>query len=373
MNNPPPPQVHSTILVIDLAAIKHNLHHFRSKLAQETKLMVMVKALAYGSSQFEVAHLLQHCPVDYLAVAYTDEGVALREKGITLPILVTNPMPATLLTLLHYQLEPALYSLNCVKALVDLLASQNKSMSVHLKLETGMHRLGLAETDIEELIQILQANPAIQVKSIYSQLAAAGAQQHDAYTQAQVALFQQLAHYIEQHLGIQAIKHILNTVGILRFPTYQFDMVRLGIGLYGVGVDAETQRHLQVASTLKTTILQLKEIPQGATIGYGRKGIAQRPMKIATLAIGYADGFNRALGNGQGKVWIQGQLAPVVGDVCMDVTMVDVTDIKAQEGDEVVIFGKELPIAEVAAAAGTMAYELLTSVGERVQRIYYPS
>ena len=364
-------KVHSTVLEVDLDAISHNLSFFQSKLNKETQIMVVVKALAYGSSSFEIAYLLQHHRVDYLAVTCADEGVALREKGIIIPIMIMNPTPASFPTLLGYQLEPALYSLKLLRALADFLASQDRRISIHLKLETGMHRLGLEGADMKELVLLLRTIPAIQVKSIYSHLAAAGAQQHDAYTHAQVKSFRQLAHHLEQSLGIQLTKHILSTTGILRFPEHQFDMVRLGIGLYGVGVDEETQRRLVVASTLKTVISQIKQIPQGATIGYERKGVAQRPMKVATLAIGYADGFSRALGNGQGKVWINGQLAPIVGHVCMDMTMVDVTDIDTEEGDEVIIFGRELPITEVAAAASTIPYEVLTNVSERVKRVYY--
>lgn len=366
-------KVHSTVLEVDLDAISHNLSVFQDKLNKKTKMMVIVKALAYGSSSFAIAHLLQHHCVDYIAVAYADEGIALREKGITLPIMVMNPTPTSFPALLSYQLEPALYSLKLLKALIEFLAAQNSGISAHLKLETGIHRLGLEGADMKELVLLLRTAPAIQVKSIYSHLAAAGTQQHDAYTHAQVKLFKQLAQHLEQSLSTQLTKHILSTTGILRFPEYQFDMVRLGIGLYGVSTDEGAQRHLAVANTLKTVISQIKQVPQGATIGYERKGVAQRPMQVAVLAIGYADGFSRALGNGQGKVWINGQLAPVVGHVCMDMTMVDVTDIDTEEGDEVIIFGRERPIAEVAAAAGTIAYEVLTNVSERVKRVYYTS
>ena len=370
MYHPSSAKVHSSVLSIDLAAIKHNLDYFRSKLAPATKLMAMVKAWAYGSGYVEVSHLLQHCQVDYLAVAYADEGVVLRERGITLPIMVTNPIPTTFATLTKYQLEPVLHSLSLVKALAEFASAQNQPISVHLKLETGMHRLGFPKIDLAMLVRLLQKNSLLQVKSIYSHLAAAITPQHDAYTQAQVALFQQLALDLEKKLNTQTIKHILNTAGILRFPTYQFDMVRLGRGLYGIGINEGMQHSLQLASTLKTVILQIKSLSPGATIGYDRKGIAQRPMKIATLAIGYADGLNRALGNGKGKVWIHGQLAPVVGDICMDMTMVDVTDIDTQEGDEVVIFGREFPINNVAEMVGTIPQELLVNVSERVRRIY---
>lgn len=364
-------KIHSTVLEVDLDAIAHNLNFFRSRLAKGTKLMAVVKALAYGSSSFEIAHLLQYHRVDYLAVAYTDEGVLLREHGITLPIMVMNPTPESFDQLLAYDLEPEVYSLRLLHTLRDFLASRNKPINVHLKLETGMHRLGFEESELSALGQVLRATPALHVVGIMSHLAASSAPKHDAYTQHQFALFTKLARRIEQAQGIRTIKHLLNTAGLLRFPEYQLDMVRLGIGLYGVGVGEEIQKHLQVASTLKTVVSQIKLIPQGATVGYGRQGLAHKEMKMATIAIGYADGFSRALGNGKGSVWINGHLAPIVGDVCMDMSMVDVTDIPVAEGDAVIIFGKELPIAEVAKAMHTIAYEVLTNVSERVKRVYY--
>ena len=362
---------HNTVLEVDLGAIAHNLHFFRSKIACHTKVMVMVKAFAYGSSNCEVAQLLQHAKVDYLAVTYADEGVNLREHGITVPIMVMNPMPASFHRLISYQLEPVLYSLELLASLREFLTKQQAHLSAHIKLETGMNRLGFGIQDIDQLVHILQNTPSIHIQSMMSHLAAAGMPQHDAYTHQQAQLFQQLAHDIEQKLGIKVLKHLLNTAGMLRFPAYQFDMVRLGIGLYGVGVNEKVQPALQIASHLKTTISQIKQISQGATIGYARKGLAHGPKKVATLAIGYADGFSKAFGNGQGKVWINGQLAPVLGEVCMDMCMVDVSHIPAQQGDEVVIFGKEYAIAQVAKSAHTIAYEILTNVSERVKRIYY--
>ena len=253
----------------------------------------------------------------------------------------------------------------------DFLRHRNKHVNIHLKLETGMHRLGFEEREFGTLVQLLRTTPALRVVGIMSHLAASEDQRHDAYTKLQLELFMKLSAYIEQKLGIHAIKHLLNSSGILRFPDYQLDMVRVGIGLYGVGVGEKMQQYLEVASTLKTIISQIKVIAQGATVGYGRRGFAQRNMRLATLAIGYADGFSRALGNGRGSVWINGYLAPIVGDVCMDMSMVDITNIPAAEGDEVIIFGKELPLAKVAAAMGTIPHEVLTNVSERVKRIYY--
>jgi alanine racemase len=364
-------KIHSTVLEVDLDAVTHNLNFFRNRLARGTQLMAVVKALAYGSSSFEIAHLLQYHRVDYLAVAYADEGVLLREHGITLPIMVMSPTPESFDKLLAYDLTPEVYSLKLLHALRDFLAIRNKHINIHLKLETGMHRLGFEASELSTLVQVLCATPALHVVGIMSHLAASADQQHDAYTKRQFASFMQLAHYIEQKLGIHTIKHLLNSSGVLRFPEYQLDMVRLGIGLYGVGVSEEMQQHLEVASTLKTVISQIKLIFQGETIGYGRQGFAKNDMRLATLAIGYADGFSRALGNGRGSVWINGHVAPIVGDICMDMSMVDVTNIPAAEGDEVIIFGKEFPIAAIAAAMATIPYEVLTNVSERVKRVYY--
>jgi Alr-MurF fusion protein len=309
--------------------------------------------------------------VDYLAVAYADEGVLLREHGITLPIMVMNPTPESFDKLLAYGLEPEVYSLKLLCALRDFLASRNKHINVHLKLETGMNRLGFEERELSTLVHLLQTAPSLRIVGIMSHLAASADSQHDVYTKHQFALFTKQAAYIEQKLSIHTLKHLLNSSGIFRFPEYQLDMVRLGIGLYGVGVREELQQYLEVASTLKTVISQIKMIPSGTTIGYGRRGIAKNDIRLATLAIGYADGFSRSLGNGKGSVWINGHVAPTVGDICMDMSMVDVTNIPASEGDEAIIFGKELPIAEISAAMGTIPYEVLTKVSERVKRVYY--
>ena len=364
-------KIHSTVLEVDLSAVVHNLNFFRSQLTPGTRLMAMVKALAYGSSSFEIPHLLQYHRVDYLAVAYPDEGVMLREHGITCPILVMNPTPASFEQLLAYDLEPEIYSMELLQELIAFLKAHDKQAGVHLKIETGMYRLGFAGDEINALIQLLRETTALRVVGLMSHLAASGEAEHDDYTHQQFARFTKLAGQIEQALDIRTIKHLLNSEGILRFPDYQLDMVRLGIGLYGVGVGEKSQAQLEVANTLKTVISQIKVIPPGATVGYSRSGKAQQAMKIATLAIGYADGFRRALGNGQGHVWINGHLAPTVGNICMDMCMVDVTDIPATAGDEAIIFGQERPIAAIAQEMNTMPYEVLTNVSERVKRVYY--
>jgi alanine racemase len=364
---------HSTVLEVDLDAIQNNLQFFRSKLHPNTQVLVMVKALAYGSSNYEVAKLLEHCQIDYLAVAYVDEGVALREHGISLPIMVTSPTPSSFHKLVRYQLEPVIYSLEALQSLDKFLLTVKASINIHLEVETGMYRLGFCKQDVEALIRALQATKTIRPQSIMTQLAAAGTPHHDAYTYQQVQLFQERAQQLDLALGIKLKKHILNTAGILRFPAYQFDMVRLGIGLYGVDIVPGLQHALKVASRLKATIIQIKQVPGKETVGYERKGQLMESRQIATLSLGYADGFSRQFGNGRGCVWIKGQLAPVVGHVCMDMVMVDITHIEAQPGDEAIIFGPELNIIEVAASIDTSPYELLTQVGERVRRVYYTS
>ncbi|OJW69897.1 MAG: alanine racemase [Candidatus Amoebophilus sp. 36-38] len=360
---------HDAVLEIDLDAIEHNLNFFRGRLSKNTQVIAMLKASAYGSSSFEVAHFLQQCQVAYLSVAYVDEGVILREAGIKLPIMVMNPSPGSFNKLLDYQLEPVIYSLKLLKDWKNFIDGKGIHIPIHIKLDTGMHRLGFMEHDMDELVYLLQCMPNIYIKTVLSHLAAPGTRRHDAYTHAQAKLFQQMASYIEKKLGVSILKDLLNTAGAQYFPEYNFDMVRLGIGLYGFS--KEVQEHLKIASTLKTIISQIKEVPAGATIGYERKGVVQRPSRIAVLAIGYADGFRRGLSNGVGKVWINGKLAPVIGNVCMDMCMVDITDIEAREGDEVIIFGKELPIHEMASALNTIVYEILTNVDERVKRVCY--
>lgn len=362
-------QCHETILEIDLNAIQHNLHYLRKHLPQETGIIAMIKASAYGSSNFEIAHFLQRWQMDYLGVAYVDEGVTLRNNGITLPIMVMNPSPQCFERLLAHQLEPVIYSLHTLKAWQQLLSTQSTPIHVHIKLDTGMYRLGFLADEVDEMIAILKATPQLQVKTILSHLAAQGNPKHDAYTHAQATCFQQLTTYIQEALQIKVAKHLVSTAGTVNYPAYAFDFVRLGIGLYGFS--KKIQPHLQIASTLKTIISQIKNVPSGATIGYERKGIAQRPTKIAILAIGYADGFRHSLSNGLGNVCVHGQLAPVIGNVCMDMIMIDITDIPAQPGDEVIIFGKEHPATNMAAKAGTIVYEVLTDIGQRIKRVYY--
>jgi len=365
-------KIHSTVLEIDLDAVTHNLNYFRRKLSKSTKLMVMTKASAYGSGTFEIPHLLQHNQIDYLGVAYTDEGVLLRENGVHLPIMVMNPAEESFDNLIQYQLEPEIYSLRLLKALGAFLQAQSASIKIHLKVNTGFNRLGLDRADLEKAIAWIQEHPSVHVTSVFSHLAASEDIQEDSFTHLQAQKLIQQATFLEQKLGTPLIKHLLNSSGILRFAKdYQMDMVRLGIGLYGIGVNPEEQKHLQVVSTLKTVISQIRTLQKGETIGYNRKGVVDHEMKVATIAIGYADGFLRGLGNGKGIVWIHGQPAPVIGNVCMDMTMINITGIEAKEGDAVIIFGKKHPISDIANALNTSPYEVLTNVSERVKRVYF--
>lgn len=360
-------KVHGTVMEVNLGALVDNLNFFRSKLKPKTKLMVMVKAFAYGSGSIEVANVLQYHKVDYLGVAYADEGVELRQNNITLPIMVMNPSTAGFSSMIQYNLEPEIYSLKMLHELIDFL--KGRSLGIHVKLDTGMHRLGFEEEDMDELIQVLKKSPTLMVRTIFSHLAGSDEMGHDFFSQQQYNRFMGMAGRISETLKDSPMFHILNTPGILRFSDWQLDMVRLGIGLYGVDPTVDGSK-LKSVLTLKTVISQIKNIVKGESIGYGRKAIANNDMRIATIAIGYADGFNRAFSSGVGKVMVQGKRVPVVGNVCMDMTMIDITDINAREGDEVTIFGNELPVAEIAKSINTIPYEILTNTSERVKRVF---
>jgi len=368
-------KAHETVLEINLNSIVHNLNYFRSKIKADTKIMAMVKAFSYGSGSFEIANILQFHRVDYLAVAYADEGIELRKAGITMPIMVMNPEEQSYDAMIQYNLEPEIYSfrvLNLFEETVKRSELKNSQpIAIHIKLDTGMHRLGFEENDINELIVRIKNNKNLSIKSIFSHLAASDEPEHDDFTWLQIKKFNTMSEQIKSHFTHPILKHILNSAGIARFPDAQFEMVRLGIGLYGIGANTTEQIQLQNVSTLKTSISQIKNIPANETIGYSRKGVATRDMQIATVPIGYADGLSRKLSNGKGKMIVKGQVAPIVGNVCMDMCMIDITDIKANENDEVIVFGDALPITKVANDVGTIPYEVLTNVSRRVKRVYY--
>ncbi len=361
-------KVHGTVMEIDLNALVHNLNFFKSRLKPSTKIMVMVKAFAYGSGSIEIANILQYHQVDYLGVAYADEGVELRKNNISLPVMVMNPSEDSFDTILKYNLEPEIYSLRIFRALLDHL--QGQSCRIHLKLDTGMHRLGFEHATITDLLTVIRSHPNIVVASIFSHLAGADEGTHDTFSQQQYNTFKKWADEISLQLGYKPLYHILNSPGILRLPAFQLDMVRLGIGLYGVDPTTDGFTELKPVATLKTIISQIKNIKAGESIGYGRKGKAERDITIATIAIGYADGFSRAFSNGAGEVLINNQRAKVIGNVCMDMTMIDITGLKAVEGDEVILFGKDHPIQQLAAGINTIPYEILTRTSERVKRIF---
>jgi len=366
-------RVHGTVLEINLDALTHNLNFYRNKVGNDTRIMVMVKAFAYGSGSAEVAQLLQFHRVDYLAVAYADEGVTLRQNGIELPIMVMNASLATFDKLLEFKLEPEIYSHKILEEWLEFISEKPAAalLPIHLKLDTGMHRLGFTENDLPQLIERLDAHPSLKIASIFSHLVGADEAMHNDFSRLQYERFVAGAMQLENALGYRPLRHILNSAGIVRFPDYKLDMVRLGIGLYGVEVNGQEQRSLQQIGTFKTVVSQVKHLPAGETIGYSRKGILERASSIATIAIGYADGYDRRFSKGVGKVLIQGVLCPVVGNVCMDMTMVDVTGVPVEEGGEVIIFGPNLPIYQLSEQIGTISYEILTGISERVKRVFY--
>lgn len=365
-------KVHQTVMEINLSAMVHNLKEYQRQLKPSTKLMAMVKAFSYGSGSAEVARLLQFHKVDYLAVAYADEGVELRKAGISLPIMVMNADEAGFDALMDYNLEPEIYSFNIYHSFHNYLLQQGiAQFPVHIKLNTGMSRLGFDPDEVAALSALLKQNSSMAVKSVFSHLTSSEAAEHDGFTQHQADLFEQGCASVEAALGYAFIKHISNTAAIFRHPKLQYDMVRLGIGLYGVDSANGKELHLETVATLKSTIAQIRTVKANDTIGYNRKGKVLVDSKIATVRIGYADGFSRQLSNGVGSVYVQGQLAPVIGNVCMDMIMVNISHIpNVQEGDEVEIFGKHLPVQQVAAWCNTISYEIMTSVSERVKRVY---
>ncbi len=366
---------HETIMEVDLDALVQNVNYYRSLIEPTTKLMAMVKASSYGAGKVEIANTLQFNHVDYLTVAYTDEGVELRRNGITLPIMVMNPEEESFDNIIRYDLEPDIYSfriLDLFSNAVRLYAGNQRKVSIHIELDTGMHRLGFMESEITELARKLKSEDcSLKVKSIFSHLACSEDETMDVFTQTQIARFREGAPRLKSLLSNDSILcHILNSSGITRFPGAQMDMVRLGIGLYGISPEPEIQRHLRPVSTLKTRISQIKDIPMGDSVGYNRRWVAERNSQIAIIPIGYADGLSRRLGYGKGRVEINGQEAPIIGSVCMDMCFVDITNLTCSEGDEVILFGSAHLLFQMAEAADTIPYEILTSVSPRVKRVY---
>ena len=363
-------KVHETILEINLNALVDNLNHYRSKLKPDTKMVCMVKASAYGAGSYEIAKTLQDHRVDYLAVAVADEGSELRKAGITSSIIIMNPELTSFKTLFDYKLEPEVYNFHLLNELIKAAEKEGvTNFPIHIKLDTGMHRLGFAPSEVPELIHRLKRQSAVIPRSVFSHLVGSDSTQFDAFTRRQIETFEQATEELQSAFPHKILRHICNTAGIARYPGAQFDMVRLGVGLYGV--DPFVNRMLHNVSTLKTTILQIRDVPQEETVGYSRKGRLDRDSRIAAIPIGYADGLNRHLGNGRAWCLVNGRRAPYVGNICMDVCMIDVTDIDCKEGDKVIIFGEGLPVTELAEILDTIPYEILTSVSTRVKRVYY--
>jgi len=357
---------HDTLLEVNLQALEANLKAYKAQLPRHVKLMAMVKAFSYGSGSFEIANILQFNQVDYLTVAYLDEGVQLRNAGISLPIVVMSPDSYAFESLVQHRLEPEIFSFSVLESLVSYLEEQDVAVfPIHVKFDTGMHRLGFAPEEAPRLAEYLASAPQVRVASVFSHLAAAGDPAHDDFTRTQIRVFRRAADTLEAALSYPFLRHIANTVAIERWPEAHFDMVRLGIGLYGIGSVADS---LAQVGTLKTTISQIRRVPAGESVGYGRQARLETDRTIATVKVGYADGYDRRFGNGVGRMTVRGQQVPTIGNICMDMCMLDVTGVDAAEGDEVVVFGD---VDAMAKAIGTIPYEILAGISQRVKRVYY--
>lgn len=365
-------KTHETVLEINLDAITHNLNYYKSKLADNVKIMVMVKAFGYGNGGLEIAKLLEHNKVNYLGVAFADEGILLKNGGIKLPIMVLNPESTSFPAIIQYQLEPEIYSIKGLNAFLKIAREKKlKDFPVHIKLDTGMHRLGFEDNTIDELISTLKGNSTVRVQSVLSHLATSDDPKYFDFVEKQINLFERLSSKLITELNINPIRHILNTSGISNFPDAQYNMVRLGIGLYGVSNDSSEQKYLENVGTLKSIISQIRTIPAGDSVGYGRRFMAEKETKVATIPIGYADGISRLWGNQIGFVTINNQKAYILGSVCMDMLMVDVSGISCKEGDSVVVFGESPTVIEMAEALKTIPYEIMTSISQRVKRVFF--
>ena len=363
-------KVHETTLNVNLGAIVENLNHYRSFMKHETKIVCMVKASAYGSGALEVSRTLQEHGVDYLAVAVADEGVALRNAGITANIMVMNPEMTAFRTMLQYNLEPEIYSFRILDAMIREAKREGVThYPIHVKIDSGMHRLGFLPGEIDELISRLKAQNAVVPRSVFSHFVGSDGEMFNDFTKKQFDVYNEASLKLQKSFPDKILRHICNTAGIERFPEYHLDMVRLGLGLYGI--DPFTNKTIHNVATLRTTILQIHDVKKEDTVGYSRKGQLTRDSRIAAIPIGYADGLDRHLGCGNGYCLVNNKKAPYVGNICMDVAMIDVTDIPCKEGDSVEIFGDNLPVTALSDILGTIPYEILTSVSERVKRIYY--
>lgn len=367
-------KTHKTTLEINLNAIRHNLNFFKSKLAPHVKVMAMVKAFSYGTGSYEIANVLQYNRVDYLGVAFSDEGKALRKAGIALPIMVMSPDETGFDDMIKYNLEPEIYSFRILELFLEALQrnESDKSYTVHIKLDTGMHRLGFVNEEVEKLGETLKTlQSKIRVGSVFTHLAASDMPEEDAFTHKQLQFYVAMCDKLKAFVKTPFMKHVVNSAGILRFPEYHFDMVRLGIGLYGIAFSPEHQKHLENVSTMRTSVSQIKKIPAKETVGYNRSGYAHKEMQLATVPVGYADGLSRTLGNGVGTMKINGQPASIFGNVCMDMCMLDISRFDVLEGQEVIVFDDAASIKKLAKDMNTIPYEVLTSFSRRVKRVYF--
>lgn len=366
-------RTHETVLEVNLDAVVRNYNFFRSRLPSGTGLVAMVKASGYGAGSYEIARTMQDCGAAYLAVAVLDEGIDLRRRGITMPIMVMNPKVVNYRQMFAYRLEPEIYSM---EMLLDVIRSAEKygveGYPVHIKLDTGMHRMGFVEEELPELMRVLNSTEAVRIASAFSHLATADCLDMDEYTLLQLERFDRYTVYMLSESRTPFLRHVLNSAGILRFPQYHYDMARLGIGLYGVNtLPPEVEPPLSVVSTLRTVIIAIRDWKKGESIGYARRSILERDSRIATIPIGYADGMNRHFGRGNITVKVNGKDAPTVGNICMDACMIDVTGIDCREGDAVEIFGPSASVYRLSDLLDTIPYEILTSVSPRVKRVYY--
>lgn len=364
------PKVTETTLEINLASLKHNFEYLKSKLKEDTLFLAVVKAFAYGSEANAIAHCLQKMKVDYFAVAYIREGIALRKAGITTPILVLHPQEKNLNLAIEHCLEPSLYNLKILQEFQRIaMLHQQKNYPVHIKFNTGLNRLGFEPQELDLVVDQLSRTSVLKVRSVFSHLAASEDLEEKAFTLAQVELYKSLSSSFAEKINYPFIKHLCNTSGVINYPEAHFNMVRCGIGLYGYGNTNTEAQNFKPVATLKSVISQIHFVSKGKSVGYNRGFISPHDTKIATIPIGHADGIGRHFGHGAGVVSIENKKAVIVGNVCMDMVMVDVTDIECVEGDEVVFFGCEFSAEASAAAANTISYELITAISQRVKRV----
>jgi len=366
------PKANETVLEIDLKALNHNFRYLKSRIDPKTKILAVVKAFAYGSDAVEIAKYLQELKVDYLAVAYAHEGVVLRDAGISAPILVLHPQPINFKLLIERCLEPSIYSSRLLKSFIKVAEGEDQgSYPVHIKINTGLNRLGFWENDVDQIINQLTHTSSITVKSIFSHLAASEDLDEKEFTLSQIDSFKKTSSNLIKKLGYKPMRHMTNTSGIFNYPEAHFDMVRTGIGLYGYGNSSKENENLRPIATLKSVISQIHIIEKGETVGYNRAHTSSGFEKTATIPIGHADGISRLYGNEMGFVYVSGTKAPIIGNVCMDMLMINITGINCSEGDEVIIFSEKYRADTLAENVGTISYELLSSVSQRIKRVFY--